>query len=155
MNYKKTQIYQVHNLDGDIVVYGYTTQNLSKKLASLRSQYKQFLMTPEEVNYKPEFAIFKICEKDDVKISLVENFPCKSHNEASERVEWYLTNFINENYNIDEIDDIDDIIEEQNDILGFQDDGYDGDVNALFEKMKSDDPSVSLPALRRWKSEMY
>ena len=153
-NYDNTQIYKLIVDGEEEVVYGFTTQPLNARLTQLKRKFK--FWKSGLCAFKPEFAIFDLYGAANVKIELVEEYPVSCLEEAENRLEYYLDNFDNVNdIDSDDFDDFEQYLEQQNDVLGFQNDDYDGDVEKLIEKIYDKDIHVSFMALRRLHYGMY
>jgi hypothetical protein len=79
-DYSKSKIYKLTSESCDEVYYGSTTRELHERLSQHKYEYN---LTP---NHKV------MLQYENCKIILVENFPCSSREELSEREEFYIRN---------------------------------------------------------------
>ena len=87
-NYQNTKIYKIFSTSNpDLVYYGSTTKKLGARLSNHKSRYKKWKMKKTKNMYK-SWVIFDKC--DDVKIELVEKFPCSDSSEGRERERYYI-----------------------------------------------------------------
>jgi len=80
MDYKNGKIYKLVSNYTDNIYIGSTCSLLSKRLNGHRADYnKNHQITSKE-----------ICKYDDVKIILIEDYPCKSKNQLIARERYYI-----------------------------------------------------------------
>ena len=85
--YQTSKIYKIVSIDSDDVYIGSTTFHLSTRLSKHKSDYKQYL------NGKRGYVTsFKILEKNNYDIVLIEEFPCNSKQELHERERYHIEN---------------------------------------------------------------
>jgi glycine cleavage system aminomethyltransferase T len=96
VNYSKGKIYKLVSHHTDKVYIGSTVNSLCNRLAAHKAQYKLHLKGKGK--YLNEFELFKLGE-DDVKIFLVDRYPCDSKDEldghARRFVEYVYKNAVN------------------------------------------------------------
>jgi hypothetical protein len=84
--YKNGKIYKiVCNITGDQYI-GSTCKSLTQRLANHRSAYKQ-LLNDNKKNYTTSF---KILEKNDYNIILLEDYPCNNKEQLNARERHYI-----------------------------------------------------------------
>ena len=79
-DYQKGKIYKLFSIKGDCVYYGSTTRNLNRRFNEHKSSHLH------NRNKKKVFLY------DDVKIELVEQYPCNSKAELLKRERYYIEN---------------------------------------------------------------
>ena len=82
VNYENSRIYKLVNYDCGLVYYGSTTQPLRKRLNEHKSKAKLAKCSSSEL-----FAY-----SGNVKIVLVEDYPCKDKYKLLAREGWYIEN---------------------------------------------------------------
>lgn len=85
-DYSKTKMYEVVPINGepDERYIGHTTKKyLCQRWATHKGQYNYWKKTG--VGYCYSFILFEKYGIDNCRISLIENYPCNSHDEASAR----------------------------------------------------------------------
>ena len=82
-NYANSKIYKIESLIGDIVYYGSTTQQLSKRMAEHRYLFKKG--TKKNTSKQ-------VFEFGDAKIFLVEAFPCENTEQLFAKEGEYVRN---------------------------------------------------------------
>lgn len=85
--YQKSKIYKLVSNSSDLVYYGSTYSKLSKRLSGHKADYKRHLNGGK--NY---ITSFKLMELGDIKIILVENFPCDNIEELISKERFYIEN---------------------------------------------------------------
>jgi hypothetical protein len=86
-DYTTSKIYKIFSIDSDDVYIGSTTETLSTRLSRHKSNYKRYL------NGKHHYITsFKILEKNNYDIVLIEECPCNSKQELHERERYYIEN---------------------------------------------------------------
>ena len=80
-DYKKGQIYRLWSPHTDKFYIGSTCSPIAKRLYEHRNDYNRFL---KGCQYKTSIELFKL-GFDDVKIELIENYPCNSKTELERR----------------------------------------------------------------------
>lgn len=81
-DYSKAKIYKITSLQSEKIYIGSTTAALSQRF----SQHKNVLNNCTSK---------QLLEYDDVKIELIEDYPCKSGRELTEREIYHITNTTN------------------------------------------------------------
>jgi hypothetical protein len=88
-DYTKGKIYKIVSDNSDKVYYGSTTQKyLSTRLAGHKNNYKKHLA--KQFRYVTSFEVLKDA---DVRIVLVESYPCADCNELMARERYYIENY--------------------------------------------------------------
>ena len=82
VNYENSRIYKLVNYDCGLVYYGSTTQPLRKRFYGHKADAKSASTSSSEL-----FAY-----SDNVKIVLVEDYPCKDKYKLLAREGWYVEN---------------------------------------------------------------
>lgn len=87
-DYQKGKIYKLHILgNSELVYYGSTIQTISRRIAEHRRAFKSWK------NGKSRYTTsYKLLEKENVVITLVENYPCNSKFELEARERYYIEN---------------------------------------------------------------
>lgn len=80
-DYKDSKIYQIISSQCEQVYIGSTCQTLSMRLAGHRRDYKQF----QEGKKQGHCRSFQLLDYDDVKIELIEDFPCERREQLLKR----------------------------------------------------------------------
>jgi hypothetical protein len=86
-DYSQGKIYKIISSECDLVYYGSTVETLDERLRIHLEQYKRYLK--EKFNY---ITSFKLLEKENYEIVLVENYPCNSKKELRLREGEYIKN---------------------------------------------------------------
>jgi len=84
-NYKNGKVYQIWSVHTEQVYVGSTTQKLSQRMTKHRLDYKSYLE-----GKRGYVSSFEILDLGDVKIELIENFPCNSKEELRAREGFYI-----------------------------------------------------------------
>ena len=79
-DYSKSKIYQVISSQCEQVYIGSTTIGLAQRLAQHRSSYKQF-----KAGKTTNCTSYQLLDYDDVKIELIEDFPCERREQLLKR----------------------------------------------------------------------
>lgn len=84
-DYSQSKIYKIYSDDTDLIYYGSTVQPLSKRLYSHKTKCnsKKYRSCSCKVIFE---------QSDNVKIVLVESFPCKTKEELHQRELYYIQN---------------------------------------------------------------
>jgi len=86
-NYQNSKIYKLYDLETNEKYIGSTTQKLSVRLSGHVRSYKDVL------NGKKKYvSSFKIIEKGNYRIELIENYPCENKEELRKREGYYIRN---------------------------------------------------------------
>ena len=87
VNYQDGKIYKIVCDDKDLVYVGSTCEpTLARRLAKHKSSYRDWLKDSS----KPYYTSFKILERNNVDIVLVESCPCNSKDELHKRERHYI-----------------------------------------------------------------
>lgn len=90
MNYEQSKIYKiVCNITNEIYIGSTTKHYISDRLANHRSHYKKF-----KEGTKGYMTSFKILERGDYSIILIEKFPCTTREELIARERFYIESTI-------------------------------------------------------------
>jgi len=81
MDYQNGKIYKIISNETTKYYIGSTTINLEKRLSGHKNSYKRFLNGYTYDN----FSSFELLKLGDVKIELIENYPCRSKKELEMR----------------------------------------------------------------------
>ena len=87
-DYSNSKIYKLVSLETNEVYIGSTVQTLSKRKGSHISSYKAWLLN----NNSPRCHSYKLIEKGDVDIFLIENYPCNNKEELHARERFHIEN---------------------------------------------------------------
>ncbi len=100
VDYQYSKIYKIQSLtDADSLIYiGSTVHQLCQRLAGHKNAYKQWLN--KQNNKVASFDIFDRYGIDNVKIELVEAFPCENKKQLREREGHFIRTIPCVNYNI-------------------------------------------------------
>ena len=82
IDYSKGKIYKL--VAGDLTYYGSTSRLLCQRISSHRTSYK--------IGRKETYSRLLFDSGNEVKIYLVENYPCNSREELLARERWYIEN---------------------------------------------------------------
>jgi hypothetical protein len=84
-DYSQSKIYKIYSDDTDLIYYGSTVQPLFKRLYSHKTKCnsKKYISCTCKVIFE---------QSDNVKIVLVESFPCKTKEELHQREFFYIQN---------------------------------------------------------------
>jgi hypothetical protein len=88
-DYGKSKIYKLISLVSNEIYIGSTTRPLSLRKGSHISSYKAWLLNKEK--YKV-CCSYKLIEKGDIDIILIENHPCNSKEELHARERYHIEN---------------------------------------------------------------
>ena len=86
--YQKSKIYKLVSNSSDLVYYGSSYCNLSRRIAQHRCEYKRYLNRKG----KSYITSFKLMELGDIEIILVEDFPCERKEQLISRERFYIEN---------------------------------------------------------------
>ena len=78
-NYKKGKIYKLYNEHGTEYI-GHTCSSLSTEKRRLDREYSMYVKCPDIVRKRSCFFVYEDCEPEDVRIELIEDYPCTSAN---------------------------------------------------------------------------
>jgi len=85
MDYKNGKIYRIVCNETGLCYVGSTTSTLTKRLSSHKSSYKNYL--EENSNYVTSY---KILEKGNYDIVLIEEYPCENKQQLHARERYYI-----------------------------------------------------------------
>ena len=86
-DYQKSKIYKLVSLVSNEIYIGSTTKPLSTRKSQHISTYKGWLLEKNKV-----CCSYKLFEKGDVDIILIENYPCNNKEELNIRERFYIEN---------------------------------------------------------------
>ncbi len=100
VDYQNSKIYKIQSLtdDNSLIYIGSTVHQICQRLAGHKNDYKQWLS--KEKNKVASFDIFDKYGIDNVKIELVEAFPCENKKQLREREGYFIRTILCVNYNI-------------------------------------------------------
>ena len=81
--YENSKIYKITDLNDEMMYIGSTIQPLEKRLSMHKSHYRRYLKTQR--NKLSSFEIFERYGLENCKIELIEEYPCESRRELSDR----------------------------------------------------------------------
>ena len=84
-DYSQSKIYKIYSDDTDLIYYGSTVQPLSKRLYSHKTKCNSN-------KYRSCSCKIIFEQSDNVKIVLVESYPCKTKEELYQRELYYIQN---------------------------------------------------------------
>lgn len=87
VDYSKGQIYMIESIAYNLRYYGSTCSPLHKRLYGHKNSYKRF-----KEDKCRSITSFDVLDCSDVKIILVEAFPCANKSELTAREAWYIRN---------------------------------------------------------------
>ena len=90
VDYKQGKIYRLWRLDSDMIYIGSTTTILSHRLSQHKQDFKRY--TDNKKVYITSFKLFEL-GIDDVRIELVESFPCDTKEELMKREGFYIRKY--------------------------------------------------------------
>jgi hypothetical protein len=92
MDYKNSKIYKIIDLEYTKMYIGSTTQLLTKRFCSHKSKYNKY--KKNNIGYISSFILFDEFGIDNVKIELIENYPCNNKEELLKKEGEYIKNNI-------------------------------------------------------------
>lgn len=92
-NYLKSKIYKLESEECDQIYIGSTIQTLSERISGHRCNYRRWLIGKEY--YCSSYDLFLKYDVDTFKITLIENYPCKTKEQLRVRENYWINKFDN------------------------------------------------------------